>query len=258
MNPIRTFSSIVHLESYLFFSIFPYFKKNPFERLTLKLKTNRRVAKSLANSLGLKIEVNGNRSNPLKPGGRLLLANHFSVLDIIALATLEDAVFITSKEMAEAPLIGTLVRMSGSLYVERRHRSERLLELERIKNALNDGRTVILFPEATSGNGEEVLRFRNGLLHSVMNLPNVEITPVCLQYETIGDEPLNRKNRDQIFLYGEISILTHLVRLFTNPPIRLKIQYLESFSSSDCIGAQAIATKAETAVRSVYQAVSKG
>ncbi len=224
-------------------------------RRTRRLKLNQWAATLLARTIRLEIQVSRPEPRSAGKAGRLILANHHSVLDLIALASLEECVFVTSQEMAETPVVGSLARMSGSEFVERRNRENREAELQTLANLLREGRTIILFPEATTGNGEALRRFRNGLLGAALQVPGVEIIPLYLQYETVGGRPLSAANRDRVFLPLELPIPRHLWRLFTNPKVRLHARYLPGFAAVECQTAQELAERAETAVRAWFRPI---
>jgi 1-acyl-sn-glycerol-3-phosphate acyltransferase len=177
------------------------------------------------------------------------------VLDAIAIAVLEDAVFVTSRDMAESFLIRWLATIGGAVFVERRNRDRRTEELAHLEALLREGRTVVLFPEATSTNGSEILRFRNGLLSCAHRVPGVEIVPVCLQYISVGGRPIDSENRDRIFLYGEMSVGEHLRRIFSNPVVEMEVQYFKPFPARDFATAAEIASHPEFLVRSVFRPV---
>ncbi len=221
-------------------------------RLAARLRNNRRLARWLARAIGLRLEISGRPEGHAPRYARLILANHTSILDIIALASLEEAVFVTSQEMAEAPGIGALARFGGATFVERRNRDGRSNELRNLTELLADQRTVVIFPEGTSTNGTEILRFRNGLLHCAYRCPKVEIQPIALRFLSIGGEPVGDENRDRLTVHGEISIGAHLLRLFTNPSVRMTVTYLPSFFAHECRDADAIAKRAEMQVRAEY------
>jgi lyso-ornithine lipid O-acyltransferase len=227
-------------------------------RLSARLTLNHRLAKLLARAIGLKIDSSfqdyEQKDRETRPG-RLILANHTSVLDAVAIAALTEVVFITSRDIAESLPVRWLATIGGAAFVERRNRDSREEELETLENLLLEGRTIVLFPEATSTDGSEILRFRNGLLHAALRVPGTEILPLCLQYQSIGGKPVDRANRERVFLYGEMSVFRHLLRIFSNPEVRLEIQAFTPFKAADFEYVGKIAAHAEFLIRSVYRGI---
>ena len=88
-----------------------------------------------------------------REGPVLYVANHVSYLDIIVLGTMVDAVFVAKHDVADWPLLGRLARMRQCIFVTRKATHVRG-EAEIIRCTLESGRNVILFPEGTTGVGE--------------------------------------------------------------------------------------------------------
>jgi 1-acyl-sn-glycerol-3-phosphate acyltransferase len=59
-----------------------------------------------------------------------------------------------------------------------------------------------LFPEGASGNGDRVLPFKSALFRAAV-LAEVPVVSICIQYRMIDQQPVNSKNRDEIYYYGE-------------------------------------------------------
>lgn len=53
--------------------------------------------------------------------------------------------------------------------------------LERMNEALNSGQSLIIFPEGTRGNGDEISAFKSGLWHLARMNPTAELVPVYLE-----------------------------------------------------------------------------
>ncbi|RYZ79489.1 MAG: 1-acyl-sn-glycerol-3-phosphate acyltransferase, partial [Proteobacteria bacterium] len=82
----------------------------------------------------------------------LLVCNHMSWLDLLVIAKVRPAVFVTSIDMGEIFFLCTMAEIGGSVFIERRHRERVGYDVEQIANVLRSGQDVILFPEGTSSN----------------------------------------------------------------------------------------------------------
>ena len=256
MNPLRTLAAASILESFLFAGSVATLIPIPKARLTARLRLNRWLARAMAKVIGLHITGSlPERSEVGKKTGRLILANHTSVLDAIALATLGEVIFVTSRDIIASLLVRWLATVGGAAFIERRNRDGRDQELATLEFLLRAGRTIVIFPEGTSTDGSEILRFRNGLLSAALRISGVEIIPTCLQYRAIGGEPISVENRHRIFLYGDISIGAHLARIFSNPPVRVDVQAFTPFEAAELPNPAKLAAHAEFLVRSVYSPV---
>lgn len=134
--------------------------------------------------------------------------------------------------MREAPFIGTIVELGGCLFVERRNKKNLSKEVEDITEGLLNGLSVCIFPEATSTNGEQVLRFRRPLYNAAVKSRS-PVLPLCLNYKSINGEKLNPKNRDSVFWYGDMDFLPHLLDLARLKSVDLEISILESIPVAD-------------------------
>ncbi len=254
MNPIRTFAAASILESFVIFGSATTLIPNRVARLSARLRLNRNFARALARAIGLRVEGGLPARTPGK-NGRIVLANHTSVLDAIALATLDDVIFVTSRDITESLPFRWFATIAGAAFIERRNRDGRTAEIGLLESLLREGRTIVLFPEGTSTDGGEILRFRNGLLVAALRVPGVEIVPTCLRYLTIGGEAVGAHNRDRIFLYADMSVGAHLVRIFSNPEVCVEAEAFAPFRASDFTDAAKLAAHAEFLVRSVYSPI---
>jgi 1-acyl-sn-glycerol-3-phosphate acyltransferase len=52
--------------------------------------------------------------------------------------------------------------------------------LHRMREAIEAGDSIIIFPEGTRGSGQEIGEFRSGVAHLIQKLPGVPIVPAYL------------------------------------------------------------------------------
>ena len=149
------------------------------------------VLAHLARHHGLSIEVAG--EPPRRPC--VLVANHVSYLDPIALLALVPARPICKGEVGDWPLLGPAVRATGVLFVDRACAWSGARVLRRALAALDAGDSVLNFPEGTTTTGEEVLPFRRGIFGAA-RLARVPIVPVALSYA----DPESAWTGDQTFV----------------------------------------------------------
>lgn len=124
---------------------------------------SRRWSRRLLDVLGIRLEAEAIQLSP----GTLLVANHISWLDVLALNALmpagHGAMFIAKAELRNWPLIGWLLERNGTLFL-RRGFSRQLIEVNsRIAAYLTEGKIVAVFPEGTTSAGAGVLPFRPAL-----------------------------------------------------------------------------------------------
>jgi len=130
---------------------------------------------------GCPIRVEG-LENLRGTGTVALAANHASYLDPVALAAALPAAFrfVAKRELAAAPLIGTVIRKAGHLTVERGHASQSVADAERITAALRSGSSVLVFPEGTFVESPGILPFRLGAFKSAVETGR-PVVPIAIR-----------------------------------------------------------------------------
>lgn len=151
-----------------------------FPRLT-RQQRNLRVkawARKLLQRLGVDLAIVG---TPAPSGPMLLVSNHISWLDIVALHAACHCRFVAKADVRRWPLIGTLASGGDTLYVERRSRRDAMRVVHQMVQALKDGDVLAVFPEGTTGDGSEVLPFHANLIQAAISA-GAPVQPVALQY----------------------------------------------------------------------------
>ncbi len=82
--------------------------------------------------------------------GRILIANHVSYLDIAVMLAETPCLFLAKKEVNSWPLIGTLAKACGIVFVDRGSLLDRAQVLRRLRVLVNQGHRVVVFPEGTT------------------------------------------------------------------------------------------------------------
>lgn len=182
----------------------------------------------LCAGLGLKARPHGTSSSAPK---RLIVANHVSWLDIPVLASLEPMTFLAKKEIGEHPVGRELVALQGALFVDRNRRFDIPAVNDRIVEAMRSGCAVVLFAEATTGDGNRLLPFRSSHFEAVRlaacsdNEGATVIQPVYLDYSRIAGLRATRWQRPRIAWYGDMSFLPHLVGYIRGGGVTCDVYY---------------------------------
>jgi 1-acyl-sn-glycerol-3-phosphate acyltransferase len=142
---------------------------------------HRRIAwwsAKMLHMLGLQLQVQGT----FQPGAKLIVANHVSWLDILAVhAICPEARFVSKADVQHWPLVGRLVAAGGTLYLERERRRDALRVVHQMAEVLKQGGTVAAFPEGTTGDGHALLPFHANLLQAAIATTS-PVQPVALRY----------------------------------------------------------------------------
>jgi 1-acyl-sn-glycerol-3-phosphate acyltransferase len=114
-------------------------------------------------------------------GRRMLIGNHISWIDIYVLQAVTAARFVAKAELAGWPVLGRLMVQSGTVFIERGKRTDTLRTNQTIRTRLDQGAIIGVFPEGTTTDGRDVLKFHANLLQAAID-GGAEITPFCLRY----------------------------------------------------------------------------
>ena len=155
----------------------------PFASIERKRGLVQRWSARLLSLLHIDARERGSIDAP--QGNVLVVANHVSWLDIFVINAQQPARFVAKADLAHWPLVGTLIRGSGTIFVERARRSDTRRVNERATQALLGGDVVAVFPEGTTTDGSGLLRFHASLLQPIIE-SNGRVQPVALRYTDVA------------------------------------------------------------------------
>ena len=114
-------------------------------------------------------------------GNVLIVANHISWLDIFVLNAQHPSLFVAKSELARWPVVGRLIRGSGTLFIERARRLDTQRVNRSATDALRSGDAIVVFPEGTTTDGTTVLKFHGSLLQPIVDADG-QLLPVAIRY----------------------------------------------------------------------------
>jgi 1-acyl-sn-glycerol-3-phosphate acyltransferase len=127
--------------------------------------------------LGIRLQASG----APHVGPVLLVANHVSWLDILAINAVQPVRFVSKADVRHWPFLGWLVACGGTLFIERERKRDALRVVHQIAEALKAGETVAVFPEGTTSDGRGLLPFHANLLQAAI-ATETPVQPVVLRY----------------------------------------------------------------------------
>lgn len=170
--------------------------------------------------------------------GVLLVGNHVSYIDILALNVLFSCRFISKSDVAKWPIFGRIAKAQKTIFVER-HRRKSLPETQkRLGKILFQNCPYILFAEGTSSSGNSILPFRSNLLQIAIsqNLSEdkeIYLQSFCLQYRYCNGLPVGRKQRPFFAWYGDMELLPHLWNLMKASSAHVEVRLAAPIKGSD-------------------------
>ncbi|MEU8420355.1 lysophospholipid acyltransferase family protein [Micromonospora sp. NPDC048835] len=103
-------------------------------------------ARATARAFGVRLVVRGR----LPRRRALLVANHVSWLDILAVLAVAPTRMVAKKEIRSWPMVGLLAAAAGTVFVDRSRPLALPRTVDRVADALRAGRSVTVFPEGTT------------------------------------------------------------------------------------------------------------
>jgi 1-acyl-sn-glycerol-3-phosphate acyltransferase len=161
------------------------------------------------------------------PASGLLICNHLSYLDVLAISSVTPAVFVSKAEVRRWPLFGWFAAIAGTVFVDRARRTQ-VGEVNReIEEALAAGALVVIFPEGTSTNGETILPFRTSLLEPAASGGH-EISVGWLHYEVPGGDASR-----EVCYWGDHEFLPHVLHMLGTKSIRATLRFAKFKRATD-------------------------
>lgn len=198
------------------------------------------------------------RGAPSGEGPRLFVANHVSWTDILALGSRRPVCFVAKTEVAGWPGLGALARVQDSIFVDRTARFALPAVNAKMAERMAAGEDVVLFPEATTGDGNKLKRFHavhfaaaRDLLARHAHVSAVTIQPVAITYLRRDGLPLGRMGRISVAWYGDTDFLPHLWQLLRAGPVDCDIRFAEPIVFARGDDRKAKARQARERVRAV-------
>ena len=139
-------------------------------------------ARRLLRVLGVRAQL---APTPRLPGGALLVCNHVSWLDIYVIYAAQRVHFVSKSEVRAWPVAGWLAHRTGTLFLERARRADTARVNAEMRELMQGGAWVAVFPEGTTSDGRGLRRFMPSLLQPAVHL-NCPIVPAALRYRTLA------------------------------------------------------------------------
>ena len=225
--------------------------RNAITRRQRQIKNTNRIARKFLHAFSVtRTIIHSERLAAMQKENYLAVSNHVSYIDIILLASIENFVFITSVEMGNNPFLGNITRAGGCLFTDRKKHVSLPKEIDKFADTIKQGFKVMLFPEGTSTNGETVKEFRKSLFQ-VPLLADCPILPICIKYLSLDGKPLDKKNRDLIYWYGDMDFAPHFSKLLGHR-LEVQIEILEPLYAPHKITRQELSNGVFNQIHSCY------
>jgi 1-acyl-sn-glycerol-3-phosphate acyltransferase len=197
--------------------------------------------KALLRALRIQLEVTGGDRFADAAIGILVVSNHTSWLDVIALGAVQPLRMVAKREVSRWPVVGLLARRLGTIFVDREHLSALPGMVAAVARALADGAAVGVFPEGTTWCGMASGRFRPADFQAAIDTA-APVRPVALRYRLAGGGLTTVAS-----FVGPTSLWKALVRVAGVQGLMIEM-YLLPLVQDDWATRRTLASRAEIAV----------
>ena len=207
--------------------------------------------------LGLSVLVRG---APSTTAPTLFVSNHVSYLDIVVPSALAPVSFVAKREVASWPFFGWLARLQRTVFVGRDRRNVHD-ERDSLAAALAEGRSLVLFPEATSWDGSRLRPFRSSLLAAAEIAPDgrpLAVQPVTIAYTRLDGTPMGRNLRPFFAWYGDMDLAPHLWEAMGVGLVTVEVEFHEQVTFARFGSRKALTQHCESAIATALSDLNAG
>ena len=150
---------------------------------------------------GLRVRVIG---EPLHNKPTLLLSNHISWTDIIAIGSVADVTFVAKTGVRDTFFVGFMASLQRTLFVDYNRRSDAKRTSTEMAQRLAKNGAVLLFAEGHRDLGDHVQPFRSALVGAAQaamiegGAKDVALQPVTIAYTHLQGLPISRNERSGV------------------------------------------------------------
>jgi 1-acyl-sn-glycerol-3-phosphate acyltransferase len=143
----------------------------------------------------------------------ILMPNHRSYLDIFVIAAIIPAAMVSKAEIRKWPLGKIGIKVTNSILVDRSDLKSLIKTMNKLKESVNKGIPVMLFPEGGTYIGPLTKPFKNGSFQIAANV-KIPVIPMAIHYADINDAWV-----------GEESFLSHFFRQMVKPVTKVYVRF---------------------------------
>lgn len=184
----------------------------------------RRWAAAVLGACGIRVR----RTGPAAPPGALVVANHVSWIDVLALHAVAPVRMLAKTEVRQWPLLGLMAARVGTVFLDR----DRLRALPEavadLADALRAGATIGVFAEGTTRCGRDLGPFRPAAFQAAHDA-GAPVVPVALRYRPRDGAPWGPGTAEPAAVdataafVGDDTLASSLLRVLTAPGVAVDV-----------------------------------
>lgn len=211
--------------------------------------------------LGMKVKVVG---EPSHDRATLIVSNHISWTDIIAVGSKADVTFVAKSEIQKWFFVNFMASLQRTLYVDRKKRSDAKRVSQEMGKRIASGGAVLLFAEGQSDLGTHVLPFRSALIGAAQHAMEeagageVMIQPLTIAYTKLQGLPVGRTDRSLIAWIKSKSVKQNIKEILTGGTREVTLAFGTARPLSAGADRKLLAKETENEVRRMLVALNRG
>lgn len=211
--------------------------------------------------IGLKVTVIG---EPVQNRPVLIVSNHISWTDIIAVGSTTPVTFVAKKEIEKWFFVSFMAALQRTLYVDRNRRSDAKRTTQEMAQRMADGGAVLLFAEGQSDIGTHVLPFRSALVGAAQQAmmeagaTEVLIQPLTISYTRLQGLPVSRNERSLIAWIKSKSVKQNIKEILSGGVKEVTLAFGTPMPLTQGADRKAVTKAAELEVRRMLVALNRG
>lgn len=174
-------------------------------------KIRSRFANRVRFFLGVELEIKGKKYD--QPA--IYVCNHRTYYDPAAvLLDLVRVMIVAKAELSSWPLLGYAMDLTGIIFVKRESQDSRKATRGAMAEAVEQGLSILIYPEGTTGDRPISLDFRPGTFATAAKI-GVPIVPLAIEYAEAGDA----------WVRPDQSFVNHFLQCYRKKKTRVKLRY---------------------------------
>jgi 1-acyl-sn-glycerol-3-phosphate acyltransferase len=205
----------------------------------------RLVFRAVLRAVGVRLRVVGAAGLGARGRGVLVVNNHVSWLDIVAINAVRPMRAVAKRDIASWPVLGWLVTAARSVYLRRESLRALPATVDALAAALRGGSMVNVTPEGTTWCGLTHGRFRPAMFQAAID-GGVPVLPVALRFRLTDGTPTTAPS-----FIGDDTIIDSVRRVAALRGLVLEAHVLPEIAPGRAANRRVLAALAETAIDTI-------